>query len=157
MEASTQEPAQEEVAMTFKTISPLRDLVLLKPLPAPSEEKRGSLYVPLDPRLAPHREAIVAAVGPGVPSTDGTPIPLTVKVGDRVMYEKRPGFVLRVKVSDQDLIIVREADILGVLRETATGAGSEDWVHGFEAGVCAAAEPPADQSLVREQGEALPA
>lgn len=91
-------------------IKPLADRVLIKPLDA-AEEKVGSLFIPDTAKEKP-QEGKVEAVGPGR-TEDGKTIPLEVKVGDRVLYGKYSG--TEIKQDGQDMLIVRESDILAIV------------------------------------------
>lgn len=91
-------------------IKPLADRVLIKQLDA-SEEKVGSLFIPDSAKEKP-QEGKVEAVGPGR-TEDGKTIPLEVKVGDRVLYGKYTG--TEVKHDGQEMLIVRESDILAIV------------------------------------------
>ncbi|MCB1316290.1 MAG: co-chaperone GroES [Leptospiraceae bacterium] len=91
-------------------IKPLGDRVLVKPL-EDTEEKIGSLYVPDSAKEKP-QEGTVKAVGPGR-TEDGKVVAPSVKVGDRVLYGKYSG--TEIKQGGEDLLIVRESDILAVI------------------------------------------
>ena len=89
-------------------LQPLADRVLVKPIEREGKTKSG-IYLPDTAKEKP-QEGEVLAVGPGKLTDDGKRVPLDLKVGDRVIYAKYGG--TEIKVDDQDLIILRESDIL---------------------------------------------
>jgi chaperonin GroES len=89
-------------------LQPLADRVLVKPIEKEEKTKSG-IYLPDTAKEKP-QEGEVLAVGPGKMSDDGKRIPLDVKVGDTVIYAKYGG--TEIKVDDEELIILRESDIL---------------------------------------------
>jgi chaperonin GroES len=89
-------------------LQPLADRVLVKPIEKEEKTKSG-IYLPDTAKEKP-QEGEVLAVGPGKMSDDGKRIPLDVKVGDRIIYAKYGG--TEIKVDDEELIILRESDIL---------------------------------------------
>ncbi|MCE2510404.1 MAG: co-chaperone GroES [Alphaproteobacteria bacterium] len=90
---------------------PLHDRALLRPLE--SEEKTaGGIIIPDTVKEKP-QEGEVIAVGAGARDETGKLIPLDVKVGDRVLYGKWSG--TEVKIDGEDLLIVKESDILGIV------------------------------------------
>ncbi len=90
------------------SLQPMADRVLVKPIEKEEKTKSG-IYLPDTAKEKP-QEGEGLAVGPGKVSDDGKRIPPDVKVGDRVIYAKYGG--TEIKVDDQDLIILRESDIL---------------------------------------------
>ena len=89
-------------------LQPLADRVLVKPIEKEEKTKSG-IYLPDTAKEKP-QEGEVLAVGPGKMTDDGKRVPLDLKVGDRVIYAKYGG--TEIKVDDDDLIILRESDIL---------------------------------------------
>ncbi len=89
-------------------LQPLADRVVVKPIEREAKTKSG-IYLPDTAKEKPE-EGKVIAVGPGRISEDGTRIAPDVKVGDIVIYAKYGGST--VKVDDEELIILRESDIL---------------------------------------------
>jgi chaperonin GroES len=89
-------------------LQPLADRVLVKPIEKEEKTKSG-IYLPDTAKEKP-QEGKVLAVGPGKMTDDGKRIPLDLKVGDTVIYAKYGG--TEIKVDDEDLIILRESDIL---------------------------------------------
>lgn len=89
-------------------LQPLADRVLVKPIEQEEKTKSG-IFLPDTAKEKP-QEGEVLAVGPGKMSDDGKLIPMSVKVGDIVIYAKYGG--TEIKVDDDELMILREADIL---------------------------------------------
>jgi len=89
-------------------LQPLADRVLVKPIEKEEKTKSG-IYIPDTAKEKP-QEGKVLAVGPGKMSDEGKLIPLDLKVGDTVIYSKYGG--TEIKVDDEELIILRESDIL---------------------------------------------
>lgn len=97
---------------TTKTkLRPLYDRILVKRVEE-EEVRRGGIIIPDTAREKP-QEGKVIAVGNGKVTEDGKTIPLQVKVGDRVLFGKYSGS--EVKIDDEEYLILREDDILGVL------------------------------------------
>jgi chaperonin GroES len=89
-------------------LQPLADRLVVKPIEAEEKTKTG-IYLPDTAKEKP-QEGKVVAVGPGRLSEDGKRIAMEVKVGDIVVYSKYGG--TEIKVEDEELIILRESDIL---------------------------------------------
>jgi chaperonin GroES len=89
-------------------LEPLGDRVVIKPSKR-EEVTRGGILLPDTAKEKP-QEGEVIAVGPGKVTDEGTRIAMDVKVGDIVVYAKYAG--TEYKVDDEELIIVRESDIL---------------------------------------------
>jgi chaperonin GroES len=89
-------------------LQPLADRVLVKPIEKEEKTKSG-IYLPDTAKEKP-QEGEVMAVGPGKVTDDGKRIPMDLKVGDRVIYAKYGG--TEIKIDDEELIILRESDIL---------------------------------------------
>ncbi len=89
-------------------LEPLADRMVVKPI-AREEITKGGIVLPDTAKEKP-QEGEVLAVGPGRISDDGTRIPMDIKQGDIVLYSKYGG--TEVKVNDQELIILRESDVL---------------------------------------------
>ena len=89
-------------------LQPLADRVLVKPIEKEEKTKSG-IYLPDTAKEKP-QEGEVMAVGPGKVTDDGKRIPMDLKVGDRVIYAKYGG--TEIKVDDEEMIILRESDIL---------------------------------------------
>jgi len=89
-------------------LKPLADRVIIKPSEK-EEVSPGGIVLP-DIAKEKSQEGEVIAVGPGRLSEDGKRIAMEVKVGDRVIYAKYGG--TEIKVDDEELMILRESDIL---------------------------------------------
>ena len=92
-------------------IRPLSDRVVVKPM-EPEEKKQGGIIIPDTAKEKPQQGKIVA-VGPGRVSDSGEKVAMEVKVGDIVLYGKYSG--TEVTIDNEDLLIMRESDILAVL------------------------------------------
>ena len=89
-------------------LQPMADRVLVKPMEKEEMTKSG-IYLPDTAKEKP-QEGEVIAVGPGKLSDDGKRIAMDLKVGDTVIYAKYGG--TEIKVDDDELMILRESDIL---------------------------------------------
>jgi chaperonin GroES len=89
-------------------LDPLGDRVVVKPS-TKEEVTKGGILIPETAKEKP-QEGQVLAVGPGKMTEDGKRIPLDVRVGDIVIYAKYGG--TEIKEGDEELIILRESDIL---------------------------------------------
>ena len=89
---------------------PLGDRVVIKQLEAEETTKSG-IVLPTQAKEKP-QQAEVVAVGPGG-IVDGKEVQMQVKVGDKVIYSKYAG--TEVKLEDQELIVVRQNDILAIV------------------------------------------
>jgi chaperonin GroES len=96
---------------------PLQDRVLIRGIDQ-EDKSAGGVIIPDTAKEKP-MEGDVIAVGPGARSEDGKLRPLDVKIGDRVLFGKWSG--TEIKIDGEDLIIMKEADIMGVI---AGGAGA---------------------------------
>ena len=93
------------------SLKPLNDRVLVKRLE--SEEKTaGGLYIPDTAKEKPSKGQVVA-VGPGKMDDNGKRIPLAVKNGDEVLFNKYAG--TEVKLDGVDHLVMREEDILAII------------------------------------------
>ena len=95
---------------------PLGDRVLVRRVEE-EEKTRGGIIIPDTAKEKP-QEGEVIAVGPGARDEDGKIVPLDVKVGERILFGKWSG--TEVKIDGEDLIIMKESDILGVVERTST-------------------------------------
>ena len=93
-------------------INPLQDRVLVKPLEQ-TEVKKGGIIIPDTAKEKP-QEGEVMAVGPGRISDDGKLLQMSVKKGDKILFGKYTGS--EVSVDGADFLIMRESDILAVLK-----------------------------------------
>ncbi len=92
-------------------IKPLHDRVLVEPLDA-EEKTAGGIIIPDTAKEKP-MEGKIVAVGSGAKDDDGKVTPLDVQKGDRILYGKWSG--TEVKVDGDDLLIMKESDIMGVI------------------------------------------
>jgi chaperonin GroES len=92
-------------------IRPLHDRVLVKRLDE-EEVRRGGIIIPDTAKEKP-QEGEVVAVGGGKVLENGQKMALDVKVGDRILFGKYSGS--EVKIEDEEYLILREDDILGVI------------------------------------------
>ena len=94
---------------------PLHDRVLVRRVEA-EEKTAGGIIIPDTAKEKPQQGEVIA-VGPGARNEAGQLVALDVKVGDRVLFGKWSG--TEVKIDGEDLLIMKESDIMGVLEETA--------------------------------------
>jgi chaperonin GroES len=94
---------------------PLHDRVVVRRVG--SEEKtKGGIIIPDTAKEKP-QEGEVIAVGPGARDESGKIVPLDVKKGDRILFGKWSG--TEVKIDGEDLLIMKESDIMGVVEGSA--------------------------------------
>lgn len=96
-------------------LRPLHDRVLVRRVDQESLTA-GGIIIPDTAKEKP-QEGEVVAVGPGAAGDDNELIPLDVKAGDRILFGKWSG--TEVKIDGEDLLIMKESDILGVLEGAA--------------------------------------
>ena len=92
---------------------PLHDRVVVRRIEA-EEKSTGGIIIPDTTKEKPSQGEVIA-VGPGGRDEAGKLIPVDVKVGDRVLFGKWSG--TEVKIDGQELLIMKESDIMGVLDE----------------------------------------
>ena len=92
-------------------VRPLHDRVLVKRVEA-EEKTSGGIIIPDTAKEKPQEGEVVAA-GTGAKAEDGKITPLDVKAGDRILFGKWSG--TEVKVNGEDLLIMKESDILGIV------------------------------------------
>jgi chaperonin GroES len=97
--------------MSFR---PLHDRVVVRRIEA-EERTKGGIIIPDTAKEKP-QEGEVIAVGPGARDENGKVVPLDVKKGDRVLFGKWSG--TEVIIDGQELMIMKESDILGVVEST---------------------------------------
>jgi len=90
---------------------PLHDRVVVKRVEQ-EEKSRGGIIIPDTAKEKP-MEGEVVAVGPGARGEDGKIQPLDVKAGDRILFGKWSG--TEVKIDGQDVLIMKETDIMGII------------------------------------------
>ena len=92
---------------------PLHDRVVVRRLTA-EEKTSGGIIIPDTAQEKPMEGEIIAA-GPGARNEAGQLVPLDVKSGDRILFGKWSG--TEVKIDGEDLLIMKESDIMGVLTD----------------------------------------
>ena len=97
--------------MAKSKFRPLHDRVVVKRIDA-DEKSKGGIIIPDTAKEKPSQGEVVA-VGPGGRDEAGKLIPIDLKVGDRVLFGKWSG--TEVKIDGEDLIIMKESDILGIV------------------------------------------
>ncbi|MHB0770503.1 co-chaperone GroES [Bradyrhizobium sp. 5.13L] len=95
---------------------PLHDRVLVRRIDA-EEKTAGGIIIPDTAKEKPLQGEIIAA-GPGGRNEQGQLVPLDVKVGDRVLFGKWSG--TEVKIDGEELLIMKESDLLGVAEQAGT-------------------------------------
>jgi chaperonin GroES len=97
--------------MSTSTFRPLHDRVVVKRIEAEAKTL-GGIIIPDTAKEKP-QEGEVVAVGPGARDEAGKLIPVDIKTGNKVLFGKWSG--TEVKIDGQDLLIMKESDILGVI------------------------------------------
>jgi len=92
-------------------MKPLQDRVIVKRIEE-EEKTKGGIIIPDTAKEKPQEGKVIAA-GKGKVSEEGKVIPLDVKVGDRILFGKYSG--TEVKIEGEELLIMREEDILGII------------------------------------------
>jgi chaperonin GroES len=95
---------------------PLHDRVLVRRVTA-EEKTAGGIIIPDTAKEKPQEGEIVAA-GPGARNDNGELVELDVKAGDRILFGKWSG--TEVKIDGEDLLIMKESDILGLVDHTGS-------------------------------------
>jgi|ERR1700745_3384236 chaperonin GroES len=93
---------------------PLHDRVVVRRIDA-DEKTAGGIIIPDTAKEKP-QEGEVVAVGPGGRNEKGELVPLELKAGDHVLFGKWSG--TEVKIDGEDLLIMKESDILGVVEQS---------------------------------------
>ena len=97
---------------------PLHDRVVVRRIES-DEKSKGGIIIPDTAKEKP-QEGEVVAVGPGGRDEAGKLVPIDVKSGDRVLFGKWSG--TEVKIDGEDLLIMKESDIMGIITATAAPA-----------------------------------
>jgi len=100
-------------------IRPLHDRVIVKRIEE-GEQVRGGIIIPDSAKEKPQEGEVIAA-GEGKYKEDGTRQPLDVKQGDRVLFGKYSGS--EIKIDGEELLIMREDEILGILERAGAASG----------------------------------
>ena len=90
---------------------PLHDRVVVKRIEE-EQKTKGGIIIPDTAKVKPMQGEILA-VGPGARNEKGDLVPLDVKAGDRILFGKWSG--TEVKIDGQELLIMKESDIMGIL------------------------------------------
>jgi chaperonin GroES len=93
---------------------PLHDRIVVRRIEA-EQKSAGGIIIPDTAKEKPQQGEVIA-VGPGARNEQGQLVPLDVKAGDTVLFGKWSG--TEVKIDGEDLLIMKESDIMGVLEET---------------------------------------
>jgi chaperonin GroES len=101
------------IVMKFR---PLHDRVVVRRVDA-EEKSAGGIIIPDTAKEKPQQGEVIA-VGPGARDENGKVQPLDVRAGDRVLFGKWSG--TEVRIDGEDLLIMKESDIMGVLDVPAT-------------------------------------
>jgi chaperonin GroES len=100
---------------------PLHDRVVVRRLEE-EERTKGGIIIPDTAKEKPQQGEVVA-VGPGARNEEGQIVALDVKEGDRVLFGKWSG--TEVKIDGEDLLIMKESDILGIIENHAEAGKSK--------------------------------
>ena len=93
---------------------PLHDRIVIRRLDG-EEKTKGGIIIPDTAKEKP-QEGVVVAVGPGARDEHGNLVPTELKAGDRILFGKWSG--TEVKIDGEDLLIMKESDVMGVLVST---------------------------------------
>ena len=99
-------------------LTPLHDRIVVRRVEE-AETTRGGIIIPDSAKDKP-QEGEVIAVGKGKSNEEGKVHPLDVKAGDRILFGKYAG--TEIKIDGEDLLIMREEEVLGILTGAAKGA-----------------------------------
>jgi chaperonin GroES len=94
-------------------LTPLYDRVIVRPS-EPEEVTKGGIIIPDTAKEKPMQGEVVA-IGNGKVTEDGKVLPLSVKVGDKVLYGKYAG--TEIKIDGEDYLIMRESDIFAIINK----------------------------------------
>jgi chaperonin GroES len=104
-------PGAIKEGKTLMAFRPLHDRVLVRRIEA-EEKTAGGIIIPDTAKEKP-QEGEIVSVGSGTKAEDGTVTPLDVKAGDKILFGKWSG--TEVKLDGEDLLIMKESDILGIV------------------------------------------
>ena len=96
---------------------PLHDRVVVRRIES-EDRTSGGIIIPDTAKEKP-QEGEVVAIGPGGRDESGKLVPLDVKAGDRILFGKWSG--TEVKIDGEDLLIMKESDVMGVIEIKAAG------------------------------------
>jgi chaperonin GroES len=103
------------------TVRPLHDRLIVKRVEE-KETVKGGIIIPDSAKEKPQEGEVIAA-GHGKKTEEGKVIPLDVKAGDRILFGKYSG--TEIKIDDQEYLILREDEVLGVLESGKAAAGKK--------------------------------
>lgn len=95
-------------------VRPLGDRVVVKPKPREEKTKGGVILPDTASKERPMQDEVIA-VGPGRHTDDGKLIPISVEVGQQVLFAKYAG--TEFKIDDEEYLILQERDLLGIIQE----------------------------------------
>lgn len=101
--------------MTKSNFTPLGDRVLVRPKTETEKKSKGGLILTDSINRGQKIYGEVVSVGTGLFSQSGNPIPMTVKVGDEVLYTKNES-TNTIKLDDEEFLIFHEHELLGFIR-----------------------------------------
>ena len=99
---------------------PLHDRVVIKRVEG-EQKTKGGIIIPDTAKEKPMQGEVIA-VGPGARNEAGEIVALDLKAGDRILFGKWSG--TEVKLDGEDLLIMKESDIMGVIEEAPAGAAA---------------------------------
>jgi chaperonin GroES len=102
-------------------LTPLHDRIVVRRIEE-AETTRGGIIIPDTAKDKP-QEGEVVSVGKGKVNDEGKVFPLAVKEGDRILFGKYSG--TEVKIDGEELLIMREEEVLGILEGARTGGKKE--------------------------------
>src|SRR6187549_32833 len=103
-------------------ITPLHDRVIIKRIEDSTNQTAGGLFIPDSAKEKPQEGEVIAA-GEGKYKEDGTRQTLDVKKGDRILFGKYSGS--EIKLDGEELLIMREDEILGIIERAGAATGSK--------------------------------
>jgi chaperonin GroES len=103
------------------SLKPMHDRVLIRRIEEP-EPVKGGIHIP-DTAKEKSQEGEVVAFGAGKILENGFHRPLDVKEGDRILFGKYSG--LEVRIAEQDYLILREDEIIGIFTQSGKAAGKK--------------------------------
>lgn len=98
------------------TIQPIDDKILVKPEMKDKQKTESGIYLPETTQNKPQIGTVVS-VGNGRITSDGRRIPLTVKVGDKVIFSSFSGTKIQFDEDESKCLLMTERDILGIIQE----------------------------------------
>ena len=102
-------------------VRPLHDRIIVKRVEE-KESVKGGIIIPDTAKEKPQEGEVIAA-GHGKKTEEGKVIPLDVKAGDRMLFGKYAG--TEIKIEDQEYLILREEEVLGVIESAKAAAGKK--------------------------------